>query len=59
MGDWNKQAAPNNNLSSETIKTSNLVNGKKGSEHDFAEDLSDGGERNQMIIKNRGAAKKQ
>ena len=30
MADWNKQAAPNNNLTSGTIQTSNLVGNKKG-----------------------------
>ncbi len=52
MGDWNQQAAPNNNLSSETIETSKLVHNKKREEHAFSEELSDGGERDQ-IIKNQ------
>ncbi|WP_338469375.1 hypothetical protein R4Z10_11110 [Niallia sp. XMNu-256] len=51
MGDWNKQAAPNNNLSAETIKTSNLIGNKEGEEHAFSEELSDGGERDQFIKK--------
>ncbi|MBM7587498.1 hypothetical protein JOC86_004071 [Bacillus pakistanensis] len=29
MGDWNKQAAPNNNLRSAQIRTSNLVSKKE------------------------------
>jgi hypothetical protein len=29
MSDWNEQAAPNNNTSSETIGTSKLVGGKE------------------------------
>lgn len=49
MDDWNKQAAPNNNLTSGTIQTSNLVGNKKGNEHAFSEELSDGGERDQFI----------
>ncbi|MED4205227.1 hypothetical protein [Neobacillus mesonae] len=44
MAKWNEQAAPNNNLSPKTIKTGNLL-GK----HEFSEELSDGGERNQYI----------
>lgn len=57
MSDWNKQAAPNNNLSSETIRTSNFVHNKKGDEHAFSEELSDGGERDQNI-KNQMRSKK-
>ncbi|WP_428908207.1 hypothetical protein [Niallia sp. Krafla_26] len=50
MADWNQQAAPNNNLTSGTIETSNLVINRKR-EHPFTEELSDGGERNQIIKK--------
>jgi len=52
VADWNHQGAPNNNLQSETIRTSTLV-GKKGlkNEHEFSEELSDGGERDQAIEK--------
>jgi hypothetical protein len=49
MSDWNQQAAPNNNLSPKTIRTSKFV-GKKG-EQEFSEELSDGGERDQVIQK--------
>ncbi len=56
MGDWNEQAAPNNNLTAGTIQTSKLV-GKKGiGNHEFSEELSDGGERDEIIkkqVKNR------
>ncbi|WP_180232908.1 hypothetical protein [Bacillus sp. AFS055030] len=48
MSKWNEQAAANNNLPSSTIRTSEELLGKKR-EHEFSEDLSDGGERNQMI----------
>jgi hypothetical protein len=49
MGKWNEEGAPNNNLSAETIASSKLV-GKPGlQEHEFSEELSDGGERNQNI----------
>lgn len=52
MSDWNEQAAPNNNLQSETIQNSRLV-GKKGltQYHEFSEELSDGGERDKAIEK--------
>jgi hypothetical protein len=56
MSDWNEQSAPNNNLNPATIRTSKLV-GKKGlQEHEFSEELSDGGERDDVIqkqLKNR------
>ena len=49
MGDWNEQSAPNNNLTAVTIRTSKLV-GKKGIQsEEFSEELSDGGERNEII----------
>lgn len=49
MSDWNQQAAPNNNLSPKTIRTSKFV-GKNG-DQEFSEELSDGGERDQVIQK--------
>ncbi|MEH7455298.1 hypothetical protein [Gottfriedia acidiceleris] len=48
MGKWNEQAAANNDLPSSTIRSSELLLGKKA-DHEFLEDLSDGGERNQNI----------
>ena len=51
MVKWNEQAAANNNLPSTTIKSSKLVNDKK--DHEFSEELSDGGERNEIINKSR------
>lgn len=49
MGKWNEQGAPNNNLSAETISGSKLV-GKNGKqEHEFSEELADGGERDKAI----------
>ena len=53
MGKWNEQAAPNNNLSSTTFQSSEILLGKKA-EHEFSEELSDGGERNRniQILKN-------
>lgn len=53
---WNEQSAPNNNLSSVTIKSSKLVN--KDMEHEFSEELSDGGERNELIEKQRNKSLK-
>jgi hypothetical protein len=53
MSDWNEQGAPNNNLQSETIQTSKLV-GKKGQgakDHEFSEELSAGGERDDALKK--------
>ena len=51
MDDWNEQGAPNNNLSAATIRTSKMV-GKKGIQsEEFSEELSDGGERNEIISK--------
>ena len=47
MGKWNEQSAPNNNINSKTIRTSNLVG--KEAEALFSEELSDGGERDQNI----------
>jgi hypothetical protein len=49
MGKWNEEGAPNNNLSAETIASSKLV-GKTGvQEHEFSEELADGGERDKTI----------
>ncbi|USK36619.1 hypothetical protein LIT25_26085 (plasmid) [Bacillus sp. F19] len=48
MGKWNKQAASNNNLPSNTIRSSELLLGKKA-DHEFSEELSDGAERNRNI----------
>jgi len=51
MTKWNQESAPNNNLSAETIASSKLV-GKKGlQEHEFSEELADGGERDKAIEK--------
>lgn len=47
MGKWNEQAAPNNNLPSAMIKSSKLVG--VINEHEFSEELADGGERNEII----------
>ena len=49
MGKWNEQGAPNNNLAPKTIATSKLVG--KNTEHEFSEEISDGGERDRIIQK--------
>lgn len=49
MGKWNKQAAPNNNLPSQTIRSSELLLGKNN--HEFSEEISDGKERDEFIKK--------
>lgn len=51
MSDWNEQAAPNNNLSPKTIRTSKLVGQKSPNSHEFSEELADGGERDDLINK--------
>ncbi len=43
----NEEAAPNLNLGASVIKTSKLL--KK--DHEFSEELSDGGERNEFVEK--------
>jgi len=48
MGKWNEQAAANNNLPSKTIRSSEMLLGEKA-EHEFSEELSDGGERDRFI----------
>lgn len=51
MGKWNEEGAANNNLSAETIESSKLL-GKSGlQEHEFSEELADGGERDKAIKK--------
>ena len=51
MAKWNEESAPNNNLTPVTIASSKLV-GKDGlQEHEFSEELADGGERDKAIEK--------
>lgn len=47
MSDWNQQAAPNNNIPPRMIKPNELFDLKK--DHEFSEELSDGGERDEFI----------
>lgn len=55
MGKWNGQAAPNNNLPPKTIKTGELS--RIPTEHEFSEELSDGGERDQFIERQKNDLK--
>ncbi|OLS36842.1 hypothetical protein [Bacillus sp. MRMR6] len=48
MGKWNEQGAANNNLPANTIRTSERLLGSKA-DHEFSEELSDGGERDELI----------
>ncbi|MFX3622493.1 MAG: hypothetical protein ACE3JP_00255 [Ectobacillus sp.] len=45
MGDWNEQAVPNNNITPEQLRYAH----KKQRDHEFSEELSDGGERDAFI----------
>lgn len=47
MSKLNNEAAPNNNLTPGDIKASKLISDKE--DHEFSEELSDGGERNEII----------
>ncbi|MEK4030937.1 hypothetical protein MKZ02_20670 [Pseudobacillus sp. FSL P4-0506] len=47
MGEWNEQAAPNNNMDSSEIKKAFRKNKQQPVE--FSEELADGGERNKRF----------
>ena len=47
LSDWNEQAAPNNNIPPRMIKPNELFDLKTN--HEFSEELSDGGERDEFI----------
>ncbi|MGE6261043.1 hypothetical protein ACQKCU_24745 [Heyndrickxia sporothermodurans] len=50
MKKWNEEAALNNNLHSIELQRSISINSKSHNhEHEFSEELSDGGERNEII----------
>ncbi|GIN88748.1 hypothetical protein J6TS2_51340 [Heyndrickxia sporothermodurans] len=50
MKKWNEEAALNNNLHSVELQRSLSINSKShNQEHEFSEELSDGGERNEII----------
>ncbi|MBO1512445.1 hypothetical protein [Metabacillus bambusae] len=48
MGKRNKESSQNNWTKSE-IKSTNIVATEKETDHEFSEELSDGGERNEII----------
>ncbi|MFA9559623.1 hypothetical protein ACERII_20130 [Evansella sp. AB-rgal1] len=48
MTKWNEEGVPNLNLTSVDLKNSKLIS-KKEREHEFAEELADGGERDEII----------
>ncbi|MCP8968301.1 hypothetical protein [Ectobacillus ponti] len=52
MGDWNEQAAPNNHMPASQYRYAKQQN------HEFSEELSDGGERERMIQELRQTKKK-
>ncbi|MCM2533172.1 hypothetical protein NDK43_13160 [Neobacillus pocheonensis] len=53
MGKWNGQAAPNNNLPANIIRSSEQLVGNQA-EHEFSEELADGGERDRIIKEQKG-----
>jgi len=55
MPEWNEQAAPNNNLNPKTIRSGKFVD--KQTNHEFSEELSDGGERDQYIERQKNSLK--
>lgn len=55
MSKLNHEAAPNLNLINEQIWASHLLSSRD--EHEFAEELSDGAERDEIIAKQEGKKK--
>lgn len=51
MGKRNKQHAQNRYVSSKEIKATKLFSEKPETIHEFSEELSDGGERNEIITR--------
>lgn len=49
MKKWNEEGVPNLNLTSTELKASKLVSKKEVKDHEFSEELADGGERNETI----------
>jgi hypothetical protein len=56
MDKWNEQSAPNNNLPPSSLKTGNFLGNSK-KDHEFSEELSDGGERDQFIKRHQNDLK--
>jgi hypothetical protein len=44
-----KESLPNHNVSSNEIQSTKFVSTKQETDHEFSEELSDGGERNEII----------
>lgn len=51
MSDWNEQAAPNNNIPARIVKP--YERRDQSVNHEFSEELSDGGERDEFIQKQK------
>ncbi|WP_419888081.1 hypothetical protein ACN6MT_22170 [Neobacillus niacini] len=51
MSDWNEQAAPNNNIPARVVRP--FEHRDQSVNHEFSEELSDGGERNEFIQKQK------
>lgn len=47
MSDWNEQAAPNNNISPRIVRP--FERRDQQVDHEFSEELADGGERDEII----------
>jgi hypothetical protein len=51
MSDWNEQAAPNNNIPARIVRP--FEQRDQSVNHEFSEELSDGGERDEFIQKQK------
>ncbi|MDQ0972006.1 hypothetical protein QFZ31_001884 [Neobacillus niacini] len=51
MSDWNEQAAPNNNIPARIVRP--FERRDQNVNHEFSEELSDGGERDEFIQKQK------
>lgn len=51
MSDWNEQAAPNNNIPARIVRP--FERRDQSVNHEFSEELSDGGERDEFIQKQK------
>jgi hypothetical protein len=51
MSDWNEQAAPNNNIPARIVRP--FEHRDQSVNHEFSEELSDGGERDEFIQKQK------
>lgn len=55
MSDWNEQAAPNNNIPARIVRP--FERRDQSVNHEFSEELSDGGERDEFIQKQKKVRK--